>query len=136
MKPVRAALVYDFDGTLARGNMQEHNFMPAVGVVPDDFWRDVAAEARDNDADAILTYMRRMLETARLREIAITRPALRAYGANLPLFDGLDSWFGRMTAHAATSGLLLEHYVVSSGLHEIIEGCSIFPEFKTVFASK
>ena len=60
-----AAIVYDFDGTLAEGNIQEHSFIPGLGIDKDAFWRDVKAEAKKHDADEILVYMWRMLEVAR-----------------------------------------------------------------------
>jgi phosphoserine phosphatase len=132
----RAAIVYDFDGTLARGNMQEHSFIPALGIEVEAFWREVASEAKARDADAILTYMRLMLEHARRKQVPVTRESLLQHGADVALFDGLDTWFARMNAHAARERLTLDHYVVSSGLHEMIMGCRIFGEFATVFASR
>ena len=34
------ALIYDFDGTLAPGNMQEYDFIPAVGKSNKEFWTE------------------------------------------------------------------------------------------------
>ena len=134
--PIRAAIVYDFDGTLARGNMQERSFIPAVGVERDAFWKEVRATARREDADEILVYMRLMLEKARAAGMPISAQMLREHGRKPDYFPGVEDWFDRMNAFAAGFGLHLEHYVISSGNYEMIEGCSIFSEFRRVFASR
>jgi phosphoserine phosphatase len=134
--PIRAAIVYDFDGTLARGNMQERSFIPAVGVDRDAFWKEVSHLARKEDADEILVYMRLMLEKARAAGITVTGAMLRNHGREPDYFPGVEDWFDRINVYAASCGLHLEHYVVSSGNYEMIEGCSIFSEFRRVFASR
>ncbi len=135
--PLRAALVYDFDGTLARGNLQERSFIPDVaGMSQGDFWREVKRLAKAEDADEILVYMHLMLDRARAMGKPITRAVLRAHGADPDLFDGLDHWFSRMNAFAGELGLALDHYVVSSGIHEMIEGSAIYGNFQQVFASR
>lgn len=135
-KPLRAAIVYDFDGTLARGNLQEHSFIPELGIDHDVFWKDVRRLAKTSDADEILVYMQQMIERSRALGRAVTRDQLRAHGATPSFFDGVESWFPRMDSFAADQGLELDHYVVSSGTEEMIEGCSIYPHFKRVFASR
>ena len=134
----RTALIYDFDGTLAPGNLQEHGFISALGMSNEGFWREANTRARVEDADQILTYLRLMLEKSTERGIPITRGALRAHGATVALFPGLSdkSWFRRMNAHAADCGLALEHYIISSGVEEMIRGCAIVDQFHDVFASK
>ena len=134
--PLRAAIVYDFDGTLARGNLQEHSFIPDLGIDHDVFWKDVRRLAKAANADEILVYMQQMIERARKAGKAVTREKLRAHGAEPLFFDGVESWFDRIDSFAADHGLELEHYVISSGIEEMIEGCSIFPKFRQVFASR
>ncbi|MGE0594968.1 MAG: HAD family hydrolase [Hyphomonadaceae bacterium] len=135
--PVRAALVYDFDGTLARGNLQERSFIPDVaGMSQADFWREVKRLSKAEDADEILVYMHLMLDRARAAGHRVTRDALRAHGADPDFFDGLDHWFDRMNAFAADCGLELDHYVVSSCIREMIEGCPHYGKFRQVFASR
>jgi len=131
-----AAIIYDFDGTLARGNVQEHSFLPALRIDTARFWDDVQATARLHDADGILVYMWRMLEAARAVGVPITRDALRDHGADIPLFEGVLQWFERMTQYAAQRQLRLEHYVVSSGNDEIIRGCPISDRFREIYASR
>ena len=135
-KPWRVAIVYDFDGTLARGNMQEHSFLPELGVNSKTFWNDVKAAARKNDADEVLVYMWHMLELAKEQGIRITKKALTNHGKEIPLFDGVDDWFRRIDKFATARTLSIEHYVVSSGNHEIIAGSKIFRRFKNVYASR
>jgi len=137
-EPKRTALIYDFDGTLARGNLQETSFIPNIGMTKEDFWAEVKARTRDHDADEILVYMHLMLDKAREQGVQVTVEDLRRHGEEAPLFPGLadKSWFDRINAHAAERGLVLEHYIVSSGIHEMIEGCAIRDAFRQVFASK
>jgi hypothetical protein len=132
---IRAAIVYDFDGTLARGNIQEHSFIPGVGMEAAEFWERSNGAARQHDADQILTYMYEMIVQARARGLKLTSDFLRAQGRSVPFFDGVESWFGRINEYAGRQGLALEHYVISSGIREMILGCSIAAEFRQVFAS-
>lgn len=131
-----AAIVYDFDGTLAEGNIQEHSFIPQLGIEKAEFWNEVGEQARKHDADPILVYMWRMLEVSRAKKVAVTRAAMIEHGRATPMFEGVASWFDRINAYAKTQDLELEHYIVSSGIEEMIQGCSIFSKFKRVFASR
>ena len=137
-KPKRTALIYDFDGTLARGNLQETSFIPNIGMTKEDFWAEVKKRTKANDADEILVYMHLMLDKARQQGVQVTGEDLRRHGKEAPLFPGLaeKSWFNRINDHGAKRGLALEHYIISSGIHEMIEGCPIRDAFRQVFASK
>ena len=141
-KPLKTALIYDFDGTLARGNMQEVTFIPSVGMGIGDFWGAADTLTREADGDNILMYMQLMLQRARENGDPITRKTLRDHGQDVKLFDGLKSdltgkgWFDRINEVGAKYGLEIEHYIISAGLEEMIEGCPIRPEFRHVFASK
>ncbi len=136
-KPLRTALVYDFDGTLAPGSVQEHSFIPNVlGIRPREFWAEVKARSAEHNADEILVYMQLLLEKARQRDVAVTADLLREHGATTPFFDGVEPWFDRITAHARERGLALEHYVISSGNEEMIKGSAIASWFHTIFACR
>lgn len=131
-----AALVYDFDGTLARGNLPEHGLFQKLGVTDHGaFWRENKERAKSHDSDEVLSYMRALLDAAAKNDFSMTRAALSAEGAKIPYFDGVESWFDRINGHAAEDGFDLQHYVISSGLLEIIEGTTIYSRFKKVFAS-
>lgn len=139
---LKTALIYDFDGTLARGNMQEVTFIPSVGMGIGDFWGEADRLTRQADGDNILMYMQLMLARARENGTPITKKDLREHGQDVKLFDGLKSdltgkgWFERMDAFGARYGLEIEHYIVSAGLEEMIDGCPIRDAFRHVFASK
>ena len=131
------ALVYDFDGTLAPGNIQEHSLLPRyLELNPPEFWRSVHEEKRAHDADEILVYLRLLLERAKQLGRPITKELLRQHGESTPIFEGVDTWFDRINAHARERGLELRHYVISSGNEEMIAGSSIAKHFEQVFASK
>ena len=118
--------------------MLQTNLPVFLLVTREEFWQEVDQRARDEDADAILVYMHMMLERARQKGINVTADNLREHGRHAELFDGLAdrSWFDRLNDHAATEGLGLEHYIISSGIQEMIRGCPIYDAFTNVFASK
>lgn len=128
------ALIYDFDGTLAPGNMQEYDFIPAVGKSNKEFWHEANTLAEVQDADAVLAYMARMIQEAKSKGLSLRREAFQESGRNVRYYKGVEEWFARMNAYAAERGLRLLHYVNSSGLKEIIEGTSIAGEFKHIYA--
>ncbi|MGZ6019007.1 MAG: HAD family hydrolase [Phenylobacterium sp.] len=138
MSPNRplAVFAYDFDGTLAPGNMQEHVFIPdELGMSHADFWTEARELAVGQRGDPILAYMHLMLEKARARGIELSRDAWARRGANLPLFPGVEGWFERQTARAAELGLDLRHFIISSGNRELIEGSPIARHFERIYAS-
>ena len=134
----RTALIYDFDGTLVKGNLQEHSFIPDIGMSHKDFWAEVKARTKESDADEILVYMHLMIEKAKEKNVPVSRKALRKHGEQAPLFPGLGdkTWFDRINQHATNLGLDLQHYILSSGIEEMIRGCPIYDAFHHVFASK
>ena len=131
----RVAIAYDFDGTLAPGNMQEHSFIPALGLDKNEFWAEANTLARENDADQILTYMQLMLRKAEQKRIAITRSALEEHGRKIRFFNGVETYFDRMDHFAKEYNTCIDHYVISSGVREIIQGTSIAKYFRYIFAS-
>lgn len=136
-KPLKTALIYDFDGTLARGNMQEVSFIPSVGMDIGAFWAEAEALTKGADADGILMYMQLMLQHARAKGISITKEMLAEHGHDVALFEGLRdlSWFDRINAFGAKYNLEIEHYIISAGLEEMIDGTPIRPALTHVFAS-
>jgi hypothetical protein len=134
-KRLRLAIVYDFDGTLAPGNMQEHVFLPKIGTKSRAFWKEVADVSKQKQADNILVYMGLMLHKADNVDVKIQKRDFRECGQGLPLFEGVEDWFDRINRYGTQGGVSVEHYIVSSGLREIIEGTSIGRKFKRIFAS-
>lgn len=135
--PLRTAIVYDFDGTLAPGNIQEHSLIPEhLRGTKEEFWKLVAEEKKAHDADEILVYMRLLLTKAVALGAPLTRSILQQHGSKTPLFEGVSEWFDRIDAHGDERGLAIEHYVISSGNEEMIEGTSIANRFRKIFASR
>ena len=133
-KRLKAALIYDFDGTLAPGNMQEYGFIASVGKSNEEFWRESNVLADDYDADPILSYMLKMLEHASKTKVPIKREAFRETGRNIQLYKGVEEWFDRITRYGEERGIEILHYINSSGLKEIIEGTTIADKFKKIYA--
>ncbi len=128
------AIMYDFDKTLCTKNMQEFTFVPNVNKSPDEFWKHVAKLASEKKMDSILAYMYMMLETSREAKMPIHRENFVELGKDIEYYPGVETWFGRINAIGEKLGIEIEHYIVSSGVREIIEGTSIYKSFKEVFA--
>jgi len=133
-KPI-VAIAYDFDGTLAPGNMQERDYIPGLGLDPKTFWAEVKTHAETHDMDEILAYMELMLFHAKVKRQRILRESFESFGEKLELFPGVESWFGRVNTYGKDRGVAVEHYVISSGLREMIKGTSIGECFDYIFAS-
>jgi hypothetical protein len=129
------AICYDFDGTLAPGNMQEHNFLPALGIEAKVFWDRTKELAKAEDSDEILAYMKLMLDLAHEAKLPVRRSDFRGLGAKLDFFPGVGPWFSRINAYAAAKGVKIQHFIISSGLREMIEGSTIAAEFRKIYAS-
>ena len=129
------AIAYDFDGTLAPGNMPEHSFIPALGLTSKKFWEEVKKLAQNNDMDEILAYMHLLIKKAQSKDLNITRQAIVGHGKGLVFFDGVEDYFDRITNYGRERHIKIEHYIISSGLKEVIEGTKIGKKFKHIFAS-
>ena len=134
-KPI-IALLYDFDKTLCTQDMQNYAFIPSLGMDPDAFWKEANGFGWQQEMDGILAYMYTMLRKCRELGIPLTRESLVEKGRSIELFPGVKEWFGRINAFGESLGVEIEHYVLSSGLKEIIEGSGISHEFKMVYASE
>ncbi len=133
---LRTAIVYDYDGTLARGNITDHTLLPALGLTKEDFWDEVHRLAERHDADQILIYMDYLLRLGLERGFRLTREVLQEHGSHAPLFQGVLNWFARINTHASKLNLAVEHYIVSSGLQEMILGSAVSKHMRLVFGSK
>lgn len=133
-KPI-FALMYDFDKTLSPRDMQEYAFIPSIKMTPDDFWAECKKTMRENRMDQILAYMFVMFKKAK-GKFLFTRDTLRALGRDVELFEGVETWFGRINAYAEERGMKAEHYIISSGLKEIIEGTRIAQNFEQIYAAE
>ncbi len=130
------AFLYDFDKTLCTTDMQDYAFIPSLDMTPAEFWAKANGFGRRNKIDAILAYMYTMLQESKRRCRPFTRSDLVEKGRDIVLFPGVEDWFRRIDDFGASQGVQVEHYVISSGLREIIEGSSISAAFKEIYASE
>jgi len=133
-KPI-VALMYDFDKTLSPKNMQDYGFMDGLDVTSEEFWAECTKLTKANQMDSILSYMYLMLEKGRGKYL-LKRESFRELGKSVKLFPGVSSWFTRINKYCGAHGLRCEHYIISSGLKEIIEGTPIAGEFREIYAAE
>lgn len=134
MKKPIVAIIYDFDKTLCTKDMQEYGFIPSLGMSPAAFWGETSALTDEQEMDSILAYMFKMVEKAREKKVPITRKTFNDMGAQVQFFDGVTTWFERINRIGEEMGVRIEHYIVSSGIKEIIEGTPIAQHFKKIYA--
>lgn len=132
MKPI--AMMYDFDKTLCTKDMQEYSFIPRVDMEPREFWGKVTDIAKRDNMDKIIAYMYSMIHEANYKGVSIRKEDFINAGKNIELFKGVDSFFKRINDYGREQGIEIEHYIISSGLKEIIEGSPIADEFKKIYA--
>lgn len=134
MKKPIVAIMYDFDKTLCTRDMQEYTFIPSVGMKAEEFWQWSNVVSTTEGMDSILAYMYCMIDKTRETGIPLTRESLVACGKDVEYHPGVEGWFDRINRYADEAGVEVEHYVLSSGLKEIIEGTSIAKYFKKIYA--
>jgi 2-hydroxy-3-keto-5-methylthiopentenyl-1-phosphate phosphatase len=132
-KPI-IGILYDFDRTLAKEDLQNYSFIPALNMTPDQFWGATNAFAQKEGVEKILSYMYMMIAQAKLKNIKLTKNFLFGLGKDIQYFEGVQTWFNRINEYGEKNGVVIEHYIVSSGTKEIIEGTSIAKEFKAIYA--
>jgi len=130
------ALCYDFDKTLSPDDMQAQGYIQSVGFNIGEFWEKSNGLASANDMDQNLAYMYTMKEEA-AGKVLFTKKELAKYGSKVTLFPGVEEWFERIRKYGKEKGVIIEHYIISSGLKEMIEGTSISKNgaFKRIYAT-
>ncbi len=134
-RPV-VAICYDFDKTLSPNDMQAQGYIQSVGFDVGRFWEESDAMACANDMDQNLAYMYKMVQEAE-GHFVFNKTALAEYGAKVELFPGVSEWFERIRRFGEENGVIVEHYIISSGLKEMIEGTEVARRgaFKKIYAS-
>ena len=131
MKNAKMALIYDFDKTLSPKDMQEFHYIKKLGYKdPNDFWNEAHKNSVENNMDGILSYMELMVK----KNPNLTKEELNNEGKYIELYKGVDTWFKRVNAYGKKHHVDVEHYIISSGIREMINGTSISEEFKEVYA--
>lgn len=133
------AIVYDFDGTLSPQPMQEYTVLPELGIPAREFWKEVSKQARETESEGMLVYMRLLIEKAEEKKIHLGKKELSALAKEIQYFQGVETWFSRINNYIKEIGggkSKVEHYIISAGMKEILEGSSIEKMFKNIFASE
>ena len=128
------AICYDFDKTLSPDDMQAQGYIQSIDYEVAEFWEESNELARKNDMDQNLAYMYMMATNAR-GKLLFTKDTLREQGSKVKLFPGVNTWFNRINNYGKSKGVVVEHYIISSGLKEMIEGTEVADEFKKIYAS-
>ncbi len=132
------AIVYDFDGTLSPQPMQEYTILPLINEDPDNFWQECTSVAKKQKADDMLTYMRLLIAKANDKKIPFNKTKLKDLAKKIEYFEGVeDSWFDRINTYIkkkSNNQVTIEHYIISSGLKDILNGIIIKKYFKKIFA--
>ena len=130
------AIMYDFDKTLCTTDMQEYDFIKNLGITPSEFWGECSKLTEKNEMDKILAYMYVMIKKCKEKNIPLTRKYLNECGKNVILYKGVSTWFDRIAEYAKKLNVNVEHYIISSGITEIIEGTPIAKNFKHIYGCK
>ena len=130
------AIMYDFDKTLCTKDMQEYTFIPNLGIDSASFWSDANKLRNEDKMDQVLTYMYLMVRKTLDLGHHVTRDYLHDMGKDIELFPGVEDWFKRINKFGKEHGVTIEHYIISSGVKEIIEGSVIGKYFKVIYASE
>ncbi len=132
----KIAILYDFDKTLCTKDMQEYDFIKNLGMTAGEFWGEAGKVAEENKMDKILAYMYVMILECKKKGIKLTKDYLNSCAANIEFYKGVTSWFERINEYGKEAGADIEHYILSSGNSEIIEGSAIAKYFKEIYGCK
>jgi len=140
------AIIWDFDTTLIPGYMQEPLFR-RFEIKSADFWKEVNALPQFYRTGGVkraandTLYLNHLLNYVRDGKLpGLTNKLLRQLGNELEFYPGLPEFFQKVkdlvssNAKFATHQITLEHYIVSTGLREMIMGSKIAPYVDDVWA--
>ncbi|MBP3376616.1 MAG: haloacid dehalogenase-like hydrolase [Clostridia bacterium] len=136
MAKTTIGILYDFDKTLCTTDMQEYSFIKNLGMTSNEFWGAAADITSKHEVEKILAYMFVMIKKCKEKGIPLTEEYLNKCGENVVLFKGVETWFDRINEYGESLGVKIEHYIISSGTYEIIQGTPIAKYFKRIYACK
>ena len=136
MAKTTIGILYDFDKTLCTTDMQEYSFIKNLGMTASEFWGEAAALTNKHEVEKILSYMCVMIRKCKEKGIKLTEEYLKSCGENVVLFKGVATWFDRINQYGESLGVNIEHYIISSGTYEIIQGTPIAKYFKRIYACR
>ena len=132
-KPI-IAIIYDFDKTLCGQDMQNYSFIPNLNMTPEEFWNETGEFSKSENMEGILSYLYYMVKKSEEKGVPMTKEYLTSLGKDVDLYPGVEEWFTRINQYGKEQGAIIEHYIISSGLKDIINSTSIAKYFKAVFA--
>lgn len=133
MKKPIMAIMYDFDKTLSTTDMQNYSFIPALGMTPDEFWGATGEFSKKTGTERILSYMWMMVKLGKEKGLPLTEKWFNSLGKEVVYYPGVEKWFKRINKYGKEKGVQVEHYLVSSGTKEIVDGTSIAKEFTKIY---
>ena len=133
-KKTIVAFIYDFDHTLCTTDMQNYSFIPSLNIKPAEFWSKANELTKKEHMDSLLAYMFLMITESKKNNLPVTREAFVKLGEDIKLFPGVREWFKRINDYGKMKDVEVQHYVISSGNKEIIEGSEIAKMFTKIFA--
>ena len=133
-KDIVLAVCYDFDKTLSPDDMQSQGLIQALKKEVESFWNESNQLASDHNMDQNLAWMYKMAKDSR-GKFVFNKEKLKDYGSKVELYPGVDTWFERINKYGEEKGIIVEHYIISSGLKEMIEGTKVAKYFKKIYAS-
>ncbi len=131
----RMAICYDFDKTLSPDDMQTFTLIPSFGIDKTEFWERTGVFASENSMESNLAWMYQLIKYSQFKDKSLKREYFKQVGADVKLYSGVTEWFDAVNTYAESKGIEVEHYIISSGLKEIIEGSEIAHHFKKIYAS-
>ena len=134
-KKPKMAICYDFDKTLSPDDMQTFTLIPSFGIDKNKFWEESNKLAKDNLMDNNLAWMFQLIKYSNFKGKSLKKEYFKEIGADVKLYKGVETWFNKVNEYVTKKGIEVEHYIISSGLREIIEGSSIAQYFKRIYAS-
>ena len=133
----KTAILYDFDKTLCTKDMQEYSLIPSLGYKePSQFWKEVGKLSRQSQMDGVSAYLYWLVRKYEEQGRPLRREDFADVGRSIEFYRGVDTWFRRINEYGASLGLEIEHYVISSGMAEIIEASGIADEFRRIYACR
>ncbi len=131
---IKVAIMYDFDLTLSPKNMQEFSLLPTLKIDSQSFWKEVEDYSVKANMDSTLAYMYLLIKKAKEKNILLTRDFFRSLGKDIVYYPGVEHFFERINKFALENDILVQHFIISSGIKEMIDGCSIKDEFTRIYA--
>lgn len=133
----KVAIVYDFDKTLCGKDMQEYSLIPSLGYAnASDFWDEVTKTSKQNKMDSISAYLYLLQKKFQEQNHPLRKENFSNLGKQIELYPGVETWFERINEYGKKHNLEVEHYVISSGMSEILEDSAIAHNFRKIYACK